>query len=42
MKRLVLKPGEVAEIESTGMRRQIMLVEVMDDGIITYRTKPRR
>ena len=39
MKKIILNPGESLEIKSTGQYGQTMIVEVMNEGIITYRIK---
>ncbi len=41
MKRIVLKPNESIEIESEGIYGQTIIVEVMDNGVITNRCKPK-
>lgn len=39
MKKLILNPNDVIEITSKGQYGQTMIVEVTNDGIITYRLK---
>lgn len=41
MDKIKMKPGECLEIESSGEYNQNIIVEVMEDGIITYRNKKR-
>lgn len=41
MEKIILNLGESVEIESTGKHSQTMIVEVMDDGVITCRPKKR-
>ena len=41
MKKIILNPNDVAEITSKGMYGQTMIIEVTNDGLITYRLKPK-
>ena len=41
MKKLILNPNDVIEITSKGQYGQTMIVEVTNDGMITYRLKEK-